>query len=74
MRLRIDDPDDGAVGWGFVAFERERGLLSAAPEDEFAFPGNNIFAVYPERRLLPAKVKFFIEFLRKTFGDPPYWE
>ena len=42
--------------------------------DEFAFPGNNIYAVYPERRLLPAKVKFFIEFLRKTFGDPPYWE
>ena len=33
-----------------------------------------IYAVYPERRLLPAKVKFFIEFLRKTFGDPPYWE
>jgi DNA-binding transcriptional LysR family regulator len=42
--------------------------------DEYAFPGNNIYAVYPERRLLPAKVKFFIEFLRKTFGDPPYWE
>jgi DNA-binding transcriptional LysR family regulator len=42
--------------------------------DEFAFPGNNIYAVYPERRLLPAKVKFFIEFLRKAFGDPPYWE
>ena len=42
--------------------------------DEFAFPGNNIYAVYPERRLLAAKVKFFIEFLRKTFGDPPYWE
>ena len=42
--------------------------------DEFAIPGNNIYAVYPERRLLPAKVKFFIEFLRKTFGDPPYWE
>jgi DNA-binding transcriptional LysR family regulator len=42
--------------------------------DEFAVPGNNVYAVYPERRLLPAKVKFFIEFLRKTFGDPPYWE
>jgi DNA-binding transcriptional LysR family regulator len=42
--------------------------------DEFASPGNNIYAVYPERRLLPAKVKLFIEFLRKAFGDPPYWE
>jgi DNA-binding transcriptional LysR family regulator len=42
--------------------------------DDYASPGNNIYAVYPERRLLPAKVKFFIEFLRRTFGDPPYWE
>jgi DNA-binding transcriptional LysR family regulator len=37
--------------------------------DDFAVPGNNVHAVYPERRLLPAKVKLFIEFL-----DPPYWE
>ena len=42
--------------------------------DEFAVPGNNVYAVYPERRLLPAKVKFFIDFLKSTFGDPPYWE
>jgi DNA-binding transcriptional LysR family regulator len=53
--------------------ELKRGRLVTAL-DEFAVPGNNIYAVYPERRLLPAKVKFFIEFLRKTFGDPPYWE
>jgi len=56
-----------------VSEEVKRGRLVTAL-DEFAFPGNNIYAVYPERRLLPAKVKFFIEFLRKTFGDPPYWE
>ncbi|QJR16855.1 LysR family transcriptional regulator [Usitatibacter palustris] len=56
-----------------VSEEVKRGRL-ATVLDEFAFPGNNIYAVYPERRLLPAKVKLFIEFLRKTFGDPPYWE
>ena len=56
-----------------VSEEVKRGRLVTAL-DEFAFPGNNIYAVYPERRLLPAKVKFFIEFLRKAFGDPPYWE
>ena len=56
-----------------VSEEVKRGRLVTVL-DEFAFPGNNIYAVYPERRLLPAKVKFFIEFLRKTFGDPPYWE
>jgi len=56
-----------------VSEEVKRGRLITVL-DEFAFPGNNIYAVYPERRLLPAKVKFFIEYLRKTFGDPPYWE
>jgi DNA-binding transcriptional LysR family regulator len=56
-----------------VSEEVKRGRLVTALDD-LAFPGNNIYAVYPERRLLPAKVKFFIEFLRKTFGDPPYWE
>ena len=56
-----------------VSEEVKRGRLVTVL-DEDAFPGNNIYAAYPERRLLPAKVKFFIEFLRKTFGDPPYWE
>lgn len=56
-----------------VSEEVKRGRLVTVL-DEYAFPGNNIYAVYPERRLLPAKVKFFIEFLRRTFGDPPYWE
>jgi DNA-binding transcriptional LysR family regulator len=56
-----------------VSEEVKRGRLVTALDD-FAFPGNNIYAVYTERRLLPAKVRFFIEFLRKAFGDPPYWE
>jgi len=42
--------------------------------DDYAVPGNNIYAVFPERRLLPAKVRFFIDYLKKAFGDPPYWE
>jgi DNA-binding transcriptional LysR family regulator len=53
-----------------VSEEVKRGRLVTVL-DEFAFPGNNIYAVYPERRLLPAKVKFFIEFLRKTSGILP---
>ena len=56
-----------------VSEEVKRGRLVTVL-DEFAVPGNNVYAVYAERRLLPAKVKFFIDFLRKTFGDPPYWE
>jgi DNA-binding transcriptional LysR family regulator len=56
-----------------VSEEVKRGRLVTVL-DEYAVPGNNVYAVYAERRLLPAKVKFFIEFLRKIFGDPPYWE
>src|SRR6266850_139110 len=47
-----------------VSEEVKRGRLVTALDD-YAFPGNNIYAVYPERRLLAAKVKFFIEFMRK---------
>jgi DNA-binding transcriptional LysR family regulator len=56
-----------------VSEEVKRGRLVTVLDD-FSMPGNNIYAVYAERRLLPAKVRFFIEFLRKMFGDPPYWE
>src|SRR5512140_1872016 len=51
--------------------EIKRGRLVSVL-DEFAVPGNNIYAVFPERRLLPAKVRFFIDHLKKAFGDPPY--
>ena len=33
-----------------------------------------IYAVYPSRRLLPAKTRVFIEFLADSFGPDPYWD
>jgi DNA-binding transcriptional LysR family regulator len=33
-----------------------------------------IYAVYPSREFLPAKVNAFIEFLSKLYGPEPYWE
>jgi DNA-binding transcriptional LysR family regulator len=41
---------------------------------KFSAPGNDIYAVYPDRKFLPAKVRLFIDFMRTEFGDPPYWE
>lgn len=41
---------------------------------KFAAPGSDIHAVYPDRRFLPAKVRLFIDFMKKIVGDPPYWE
>jgi len=47
-------------------------LIEVLPK--FSAPGNDIYAVYPDRKFLPAKVRLFIEFLKRTFGNPPYWE
>lgn len=33
-----------------------------------------IWAVYPHRRHLPAKVRVFIDFLAESFGPEPYWD
>lgn len=33
-----------------------------------------IYAVYPHRRLLPAKTRVFIDFLADAFGPEPYWD
>ena len=42
---------------------------------EYKLPSQTIYAVFPERRHLPAKVRVFIDFLtEKIGGDHPYWE
>lgn len=33
-----------------------------------------IYAVYPSRRFLPAKVRVFIDFLAQLYGPEPYWD
>ncbi len=33
-----------------------------------------IFAVYPNRKFLPPKVRSFIDFLAERFGPEPYWD
>ena len=32
-----------------------------------------IYAVYPSRDFMPAKVSVFLDMLAKTFGSDPYW-
>jgi DNA-binding transcriptional LysR family regulator len=40
---------------------------------EFAAPPNGIYAVVPQRRHLPLRVRLWIDFLKHSFGDPGYW-
>ena len=42
--------------------------------DGFALPGNDIHAVFAQRRHLPLRIRAFVEFLRRTYGDAAYWQ
>lgn len=48
------------------------GHLVAVLED-YAAPPNGIFAVFPQRRLLPLRVRLWIDFVKHSYGDPGYW-
>jgi DNA-binding transcriptional LysR family regulator len=34
----------------------------------------SVFAVYPNRKFLPPKVRSFIDFIAERFGSEPYWD
>jgi len=58
----------------FLVFEALRQkrlvrILSDWEADEFS-----VFAVYPNRKFLPPKVRSFIDFLADRFGPEPYWD
>ena len=48
------------------------GRLVAVLED-FAAPPNGIYAVFPQRKHLPLRVRLWIDFLKHTYGEPGYW-
>ncbi|WP_220807673.1 LysR family transcriptional regulator [Noviherbaspirillum aridicola] len=41
--------------------------------DEFAAPGNDIYAVFAQRRHLPLRIRVFVDFLRHAYARPEYW-
>ncbi len=42
--------------------------------EDFGLPSMDIFAVYPHRRHLSAKVRTFLDFLAERLHPVPYWE
>jgi DNA-binding transcriptional LysR family regulator len=40
---------------------------------EFAAPPNGIYAVFPQRKHLPLRVRLWIDYIKHSFGDPRYW-
>ncbi len=55
-----------------VEQEIREGRLVALLED-FAAPPNGIYAVFPQRKHLPLRVRLWIDFIKHSYGDPAYW-
>jgi DNA-binding transcriptional LysR family regulator len=52
---------------------REGKLVNIFPD--YSMPYKKIYAIYPERNYLPAKVRVFLDFAIEYFGeDYPYWD
>ncbi len=59
----------------FIAAEEITAGRLEALLPQYKLPSQTIYAVFPERRHLPAKVRVFVDFLvAKLGGDHPYWE
>ncbi|HEY0064982.1 MAG TPA: LysR family transcriptional regulator [Telluria sp.] len=41
--------------------------------DAYAAPGNDIYAVFAQRRHLPLRIRAFVDFLRHSYNQPNYW-
>jgi DNA-binding transcriptional LysR family regulator len=41
--------------------------------DAFAAPPNGIYAVLPQRKHLPLRLRLWVDFLKEHYGDPGYW-
>jgi len=41
--------------------------------EQYAAPGNDIHAVFAQRRHLPLRIRVFVDFLRRAYSQPDYW-
>lgn len=55
-----------------VGAELEAGRLRTVLP-EFAAPGDDIHAVFSQRRHLPLRIRAFVDFLRRSYGQTDYW-
>ena len=55
-----------------VESEISAGLLVPVLE-EFAAPPNGIYAVFPQRKHLPLRVRLWIDFLKQNYSQSDYW-
>jgi DNA-binding transcriptional LysR family regulator len=56
-----------------VQDEVSDGRLIAVLE-EFAAPPNGVYAVFPQRKHLPLRVRLWIDFIKQAYGEAAYWD
>jgi len=80
------DCSDGQVlhdwclqGWGIAwrsTWEVEREIADGRLQEvlaAFAAPPNGIYAVFPQRKHLPLRVRLWIDFLKHHYAQPHFW-
>lgn len=55
-----------------VGKEIEAGSLKTVL-DQYAAPGNDIYAMFAQRRHLPLRIRALVDFLRHSYAQPDYW-
>jgi DNA-binding transcriptional LysR family regulator len=55
-----------------VENEIAAGRLVAVLED-YAAPPNGIYAVFPQRKHMPLRVRLWIDFIKERYSAPGYW-
>jgi DNA-binding transcriptional LysR family regulator len=56
-----------------VGSEIEQGKLITVL-DEYNAPGNDIYAIFAQRRHLPLRIRAFVDYLRAAYSKPNYWQ
>lgn len=57
-----------------ISEELKQGKLVRVLKEYSSSKGLGIYAVYPSRSYLPAKVRLFVDYLAELFGPTPYWD
>lgn len=57
-----------------IAHELRTGQLRAVLPEYRENAGVAVYAVYPCRQYVPAKLKTFVDFLAQRYGSTPYWD
>ena len=57
-----------------ISEELKQGKLVRVLESYSGSKGRGIYAVYPSRSFLPAKVRLFIDYFAELLGPTPYWD